>query len=144
MHTSHVDELVEQWLVARDVRQVLADATFEVHVENGAGRLVRRTDTEIGVDRDHAGRQAREYDLEVCALCLDQGLAEAGFATRRRQALGHVVEGIDEKPDLVARRRRQSRIEITGRNRTRAGDQVLDRRDEPARKHQRTVDSRQQ
>ena len=80
---------------------------------------------ERAVEREHAGRQARENDREPRALALHGLLAARGLLVRAPQTLGHVVEGVHQEAHLVARRQRQARVEVALADRARAGDQVL-------------------
>ena len=127
----HIDKLIEQRFVTCDVGQVLAHSALEIDVENRTRRLVRGAYPQVRIDCYNARRQPRKYDFEVGPLRFDKRLAETGLAPCCRETLGHVVKRIDKKPYLVARRRRQSRIEIACGDCPRTCNEVLDRRDEP-------------
>ncbi len=47
---------------------------LEVDAENRAGRLVRIADGQVRLEREHAGRQARQDDFEVGAFGFHEGL----------------------------------------------------------------------
>ena len=123
----------------RYIGQIFADAVFEVHVENCARCLIRRAYAKIGIDCDNTGRQTSKYDLEVRAFGFDERLAETRFPPGRSQTLGHVIKGVDQKPDLVARRRGQACVEVTCGNRPCTGDKVLDGGDESPGQYQCAV-----
>ncbi len=117
---------------------------LEILAEDRTRGLVRRADPHVGLERDDAGRQAREDHLELAPLALDLLLARARFLARLREPLSHVVERVDEEADLVAGRRRHSRREVAARDGARALHQQLNRHDEPAREVERAVDGREQ
>ena len=145
MHLCDVDELFEQRFVPRDIRKVFANAVLEVDIENRAGRLVSRTNAQIRIDRDDTRRQPREDHLEVGALRLDERLAQARLTTRGGESLGHVIERVDQEADLVARWRRQARIEVAFAATARVpGHEILDRCDESPRQDECAIDRGQE
>ncbi len=144
VHARHVDELVQQGIFPRHVDELLAAAMFEVDAEDRAGRLVGVANGQVGLERQHACREARQDDFEVGAFRLHERLAQGRLAARRRKSLRHVVERADQEPDFVTRRRRQARVEVAHGDGARAGDEVLDRRDEAPRQHERAIDGGEQ
>ncbi len=141
---SDVEELREQRPRARELHDRFADALLEVHAENRARGLVRRANPQIRLERHHAGRQAREDQLELAALRLHLLLARTRFGARLRESLRHVVERVHEEADLVARGCRHARGKVAPRHRARALHQKLNRHDEPPREEKGAVDGREQ
>ncbi len=85
-------ELGEESRVADGFVEALAHRAFEVHAQNGAGCLIRRAHRQIGLERHHARRQARENHGKPGALRLHRLLAAAGLLAGPPQPLGHIVE----------------------------------------------------
>src|SRR5690606_15596495 len=125
-------ELREQRPGLRELDQRLAGVRLEVDVEDHAGRGVPGANAHVRLERDDAGRQARQDDLEAAARALDLLLARAGRLASVGEALLHVVERVDQEADLVAGRHRQARIEVAARDGPRALHELLYRPDEPA------------
>src|SRR5688572_19571136 len=106
--------------------------------------MVGRSDSKIGLQRHDPRRQAREDDLELAPLALDLLLALASVLAGASEPLRHVVEGVHEETDLVARRRGYARGEVAARDGPRRLHEQLDRRDEAPREIERTVNRREQ
>jgi hypothetical protein len=94
---------------------------------------------QIGLERDHARRQAREDHREVRALGLGILLGAPLRLACAAQTLGHVVERVHEKAHLVVRRQWQPRVEIALGDGPGALDEVLDRLHEALRREDGAV-----
>ena len=132
-------ELLEQRAALARLRQRLADDALDVGAEDRAGGLVRGAHGAIGLQRNDAGRQAREDDCEVGALGLDRVLTAPRLLARTRQPLRHVVERMHQDAHLVVRGERQAHVEVALRDRARAGHEILDRTHQTPRGPERAV-----
>ena len=131
--------------VARtELAQVLADAALEFLAEDRARRAVRGAHAQVGLERDHAGGEAREDHGEVRALGLGRLLRADLVRAGAAQPLGHVVEGMDEEAHLIVRRERQSRVEVALGHRPGSLHEVLDRLHQLLRGEDRPVPGREQ
>ena len=142
-HRERGHELPEPLVARGQLRERAAGGGGKVRAEDRAGRLVRRAHGHRAIDREHAGRQARQDDGEARALALHRLLAVRGLGARAPQPLGHVVEGVHQEAHLVARGQRQARGEVALAHRARALDQVLHRAHQALRGVDRQVDGRQ-
>ena len=130
-------------LLGGQLRQRAPGGGRQVRAEDGAGGLVGDAHRQRAVDRQHAGRQARQDDRQALALALHRLLAVRRLVARAPQALGHVVEGVHQEAHLVARGQRQARAEVALADRARARDQVLHRAHQALRGIDGAVDGRQ-
>src|SRR5208282_2288523 len=96
-------------------------------IEQPLGAWIDCGDDAFMVQPDHARRHVAQQSLRVLAPALEFGGGSA-------QIGGHLVEGIDQMPDLVVAYRGDAEIEIAAGDRLRPARQQLDRAGDAARK----------
>ena len=140
MQVERRQKLREQGRVADGLVEPLADGGLEIDAQDGARRLIRGAHGQIRLERHHSGGQAREDHGETGALGFHRLLAAARFLAGSGQALRHVVEGRDEKTQLIARGQRQLGVVIAFRNGSRSSDEVLHGLHQALGREERAVD----
>ena len=147
-----------QQLVAGVVAERVVDALEVVEVEEQAGdlrgvalrlredllqplvqqRAVRQAGEDV-VLRELVGVRGRDLELARALrdLVLQRALVGRHLRLRLGQPLRHVVEGVRQQAEFVARVRRDEDVEPAARDRARGAHQPSHRRDQPARQQHR-------
>ncbi len=114
------EQRIAQRLVPRPSGERDVLEAGQIVTEDGQRAVVGRAQRAIGGECQHAGRQVGEHALQIHPRRLDRGPATVGCRTRIFELARHLVEGLRQHTELVARGQRLARTEIALGDRLRA------------------------